>query len=96
MNGAREESYRQAIDAGDLSPENVTGTWGATGDRRTRDTHQEMNGQNRKFGTPFVSPSGARLMYPGDTSLGAGPEEIVNCRCTKIFRIDMIAETLRE
>ncbi len=95
MNAAREESYRQAIEAGDLLPENVIGTWGATGDRKTRDTHQAMNGQERRFGEPFLSPSGAMLRYPGDTSLGAGADEIANCRCTKIFRIDNKAEGAR-
>lgn len=95
FNAAREEAFRQAIAAGSLLPENVTGIWGATGDGRTRHTHQAMNGQKRKFGQPFVSPSGARLMYPGDTSLGAGPGEIINCRCSKIYRVDSVAEALR-
>src|SRR5690606_18192795 len=41
MNAARFESYRQAIEVGDLAPENVTATWGATGDARTRHSHME-------------------------------------------------------
>lgn len=92
---AREEAFRQAIASGQLLPENVTGTWGATGDGRTRHTHMAMNGQDRKFGQPFVSPSGAQMMFPGDTSLGAGPEETINCRCTKLYRVDYVAEANR-
>lgn len=95
MNAGREEAYRQQVASGALAPENVTGTWSDSGDQRTRHTHKAMNGQKRAFGEPFESPSGARLNYPGDTSLGAGPEEIVGCRCTKQYRIDMTAEVLR-
>lgn len=95
FNGSREEAYRQAIESGQLLAENVTGTWGATGDARTRESHWEMNGQERKFGEPFVSPSGARMLYPGDTSQGAGPEETINCRCMKQFRVDIVAEANR-
>ena len=95
MNAAREESYRQAIEAGDLAPENVVGTWGATGDRRTRDTHRALNGQERHFGQPFRSPSGALMRFPGDTELGAGAEETIGCRCTKTYRINYAAEEHR-
>lgn len=95
FNAAREEAFRQAIAAGGLAPENVTGTWSATGDTRTRHTHMAMNGQKRKFGQPFTSPSGARLMYPGDTSLGAPASEIINCRCMKVYRVDNVAEVQR-
>lgn len=95
FNAAREEAFRQAIAAGKLAAENVTGVWGATGDGRTRHTHRAMNGQRRRFGQPFVSPSGAQMLFPGDTSLGAGPEETINCRCTKQFVVDQIGEALR-
>lgn len=33
---------------------------------------------------PFVLPSGARLMYPGDGSLGAPVSELAHCRCTMV------------
>lgn len=95
MNAAREESYRQAIEAGDLLPENVICTWGAEGGPRTRDTHAALHGQERPFGEPFQSPSGAMMMFPGDTSLNAGPEETIQCRCTKVYRVKHAAEELR-
>lgn len=95
MNAAREEGYRQAIAAGDLLSENVVGTWGATGDSRTRHTHAAMSGQEKPFGQPFQSPSGALMLFPGDTSLGAGPEEIIACRCSKQYRINHAAEEQR-
>lgn len=95
MNAGREEAYRQQIEAGRLAPENVIGGWSATGDGRTRHSHQAMNGQERPFGQPFQTPRGAYLRFPGDSALGAGPKEIIGCRCTKTYRIDMAAEMQR-
>lgn len=95
MNTARYESYRQAIEAGDLDPTSVEKTWGATGDDRTRDSHEAINGQVRPFGEPFVTPSGALMRYPGDTELGAGVEETIQCRCQGIYRINYAAEARR-
>lgn len=69
--------------------------WLATRDARTRETHRAWrwprDAQIKPIDEPFVIPlSGARLMYPGDTSLGAPPEEIVNCRCvlTPVVHLD--------
>lgn len=59
----------------------VTGkTWVAAGDKDTRDSHAALNGTTVGIGKPFQS-AGGKMMFPGDTSLGAGAEEIVNCRC---------------
>lgn len=95
FNTAREEAFMQAIESGALLAESVVGVWGATGDTRTRESHAEMNGQERPLGKPFETPSGALMLYPGDTSFGAGAEEIVACRCSKIYRVDNAAEALR-
>lgn len=95
MNAGREEGFRQQIVAGGLDPQNVRCTWSATGDDRTRHSHQAINGQKRAFGEPFETPSGALMLFPGDTSLGAPPEETIGCRCTKQYRVDMTAEALR-
>ena len=95
LHAARHESYAQAIQAGDLLPENVTVTWGATGDARTRDSHAEMDRQVVTFGQPFETPSGARMRFPGDTELGAGPEETIQCRCSATYRISYANEANR-
>lgn len=95
MNAARFESYRQAIEVGGMDPRNVVATWGASGDSRTRHSHAAMNGQRRVFGQPFTTPRGARMRYPGDTGLGAGPEETINCRCMVTWRVDYAAEAVR-
>lgn len=95
MAAGREEAFRQQIESGRLAPENVEGTWSATGDDRTRHSHQAMNGQVRRFGEPFQAPSGALMRFPGDTSLGAGPEETIGCRCMRKYRVNMAAEVKR-
>ena len=60
--------------------------WLSTRDTRTRESHRT---ERWPAGTtvvpltkPFVLPSKARLMHPGDTSLGAPLAEIINCRCS--------------
>ena len=51
---------------------------------RSQYNHRRMEGVSVLIGEPFVTPEGHRLMYPGDTSLGAPAGTIVNCRCTVI------------
>lgn len=81
VNAARAEALAQVTERADIPPDAVTRTWRSTRDARVRDTHMWMDGQKRGMDEPFVSPRGARLMYPGDASLGAPGSEIVNCRC---------------
>lgn len=57
--------------------------WAGRRDHRIRDTHFRASGQTVPKGTPFRIGT-AKMRFPGDGSLGAGPEEIVNCRCTLI------------
>jgi len=56
-------------------------TWVNMGDKRVRPTHVQAGySAKRRINKPFNV--GMYLMqYPGDTSLGAGIEEIAECRC---------------
>jgi SPP1 gp7 family putative phage head morphogenesis protein len=86
---ARTETHNAAMAAieASMKSKNITiasKTWLAVGDRKTRPTHRAANGQSVPFNEPF-SVGGAQLMRPGDSSLGAGPEEIVNCRCSVLY-----------
>jgi phage portal protein BeeE len=46
-------------------------------------SHYRMHQQNVEVGQPFTDPvSGARMLHPGDTSLGAGASDVINCHCT--------------
>ena len=56
-------------------------TWDAIIDKVTRDTHRDINGATIPIDEPF-QVGDSLMMYPKDESMGAGPEEIVNCRCS--------------
>ena len=88
---AKHEAYRQAIEAGKLEENTVTKVWRSAGDRRVRHTHEALNAESVRINEAFQSPSGAMLRFPMDTSMGAGPDEIVNCRCDCEYRIDFYA-----
>lgn len=88
---AKHEAYRQAIEAGKLEENTVTKVWRSAGDNRVRHTHEALNAESVRINEAFQSPSGALLRFPMDTSLGAGPEEIVGCRCDCEYRIDFYA-----
>jgi len=61
-----------------------TKEWSAIGDSLTRETHLDADGQQRQVDEPF-NVGGYRLQYPGDASLGAGLETIIDCRCSAVF-----------
>ena len=92
MNAGRDEAWDQSVREGKVAREFITASWSSTGDARTRDAHQAMNGQVRQHGVPFNSPTGALMLHPGDTSYGARGEDVVNCRCFKQNRADFIAQ----
>lgn len=91
LHAAQEEAFSQAIDSGAVTASQVRNTWRSASDDRVRHTHAVLNGETVGQGQAFTSPSGARMKFPGDTSLGAGPAEIINCRCTLQKRIDFLA-----
>ena len=54
--------------------------WLAMLDEKTRETHAMADGQKVDIDTPFIVGD-SLMMFPTDTSLGATPQEIINCRC---------------
>lgn len=54
--------------------------WDATMDKKTRPSHQRVDGEIRELDEPFSNG----LMYPGDPDGPAG--EVIRCRCTKLQR----------
>lgn len=91
LNRSQYEAYLQAIDTGALNKSAVVRVWDSAGDSRVRWSHKRLDGQKRGIDDPFVSPSGARMMYPGDTSLGAGGNEVIMCRCRQRLEVDFLA-----
>ena len=53
--------------------------WLATNDNRTRDSHSEIDGEERDVDEEFSNG----LMYPGDPN--GDPGEVYNCRCTMTY-----------
>jgi hypothetical protein len=51
--------------------------------KEPRDAHVEYDGQVRPIDKPF-NIGGVKFMYPSDDSLGAGPEDIINCHCVAV------------
>lgn len=90
LNYGRQAALEGAIDGG-LQPKHVTRIWSSSGrDGKTREDHLAMDGQEVGWGEPFTFPDGSQAMFPGDTSLEAPPEQIINCRCTFQTKIDWI------
>lgn len=92
LNAAEYEATLQAVESGATTESAVQREWDDAGDTRVRYTHHKMNKQRVGLHEPFVSPSGARMMHPGDTSLGAGADEVAGCRCRVRTVIDWSAD----
>jgi len=93
LNAASYEAFRQRLDGTNYTESDVIRTWDSVGDRRVRHTHAVLEGKKvRGLSEPFVSPSGARMRFPGDRSFGAGAAEIIQCRCRLQYKIDVFGE----
>lgn len=91
MHHATWESLRQAVASGKLQASQIRRIWRSARDPRVRDSHAVLDGESVGLNEAFVSPFGARLMFPGDASQGAPASEIVACRCWCETRIDFFA-----
>lgn len=58
--------------------------WQTAGDTHVRETHEELEGVIKHIDEPF-EVGAEMMMFPRDGSLGAGAEEIANCRCTVAY-----------
>lgn len=68
----------------DNQPVDMYKDWETVGDDRVRPAHRGANGQRKPVNKPFIV-GGEKLMYPGDTTLGAGMANVANCRCSVIY-----------
>lgn len=89
LQAGKYEAYLQAVDTGAIAESDVRRTWRSASDLRVRHTHMGLNGDTVGLRQAFVSPSGARLMYPGDPSAPAS--ETIGCRCDVTYRIDFLS-----
>ena len=88
LRAGRSEGFRQLVDSGRVQSDQIERGWTDTGDGRTRPDHREMDGTAVVgMDEPFTLPDGSRMMFPGDTSLGASAHQTINCRCWEQIRI---------
>lgn len=92
LNQSEYEAHRQAVDLGAVKQKDVVRIWDSSGDGRVRWSHKRLDGQRVGLDEPFISPSGARMMFPGDTSLGASGDETIMCRCRVRLKVDWLAD----
>ena len=91
---ARTEGHRvqttatmDAMESAKAHGADVVKQWSAALDRKTRESHQQVDHEIRELDKPFSNG----LMYPGDPSGGAS--EVVNCRCALLQRARKIVES---
>lgn len=70
-----------SIEAAKQSGLTLNKVWLATEDSRTRPDHSDADGQEVAMDQPF-DVGESQMMFPGDSSLGAAADEIIQCRCT--------------
>ncbi|KQQ72934.1 hypothetical protein ASF70_15800 [Rhizobium sp. Leaf321] len=91
MRAGRHEGFRQLVDGGTVSEDQIERSWDSAEDKKTRPDHLAMEGQKVEgLSTPFVAPDGSLLMFPGDRSLGATTKQTIRCRCFERVRIRYI------
>lgn len=91
MNNSKYQAYEQMVDSGKLQASQITLIWRKTPDSNVRSSHDVMEAQRRKFGTPFTSGDGNSLKHPLDASLGAPASDVLGCRCDFEAEIDRFA-----
>lgn len=96
LRAGQHQAFVQGAQTGGVAEQDVTRTWDATADSRTRETHSAADGQSvTGRDTPFTV-GGFPMKYPGDGSMGAPAKEIIRCRCRVAYEIDWIGELARQ
>lgn len=83
-----------SVTGGQATVAETTKQWWSVGDSDVREAHLVADGQEVPASAPFVV-GGQQLMFPGDTSLGATIDNVINCRCIAEYDTAAIAEERR-
>lgn len=84
-----------SIIGGSARPANITKEWVTVGDERVREAHMTADSQEQDLNTPFTV-GGQVLRWPGDTSLGATVNNVINCRCSSVINTEEIFAVRRK
>jgi len=95
VNYAEYIGNKQLVDEGLIPSNAITKEWDDCGDKTVRHSHAVMaqkygKGNGIPIDEPFILPSGAKILYPGDQSLGAPAKEIIQCRCRAHYRVNWL------
>lgn len=91
LNASEYEATLQTVDIGATKADAIQREWDSVGDNDVRYSHRRLNGQRVGLYDAFKTIRGARLMHPGDASLGAPADEIIACRCRVRTIVDWLA-----
>ena len=92
LNQSEHEAINQAVEQGMIKEAAVKRVWDAAGDARVRQDHRMMDGQTVGLNEPFTFPDGTKAMFPGDRSLHAPGDQVINCRCIARTVVDWLAD----
>lgn len=84
------DEYKNAVKHGFIKKR-----WISFGDESVRTDHADVDGEVVDIDKPF-HVGDCLMMYPKDDSLGAGLEEIVNCRCSVEYLHERMLQTEME
>lgn len=70
----------------DFPTSHLKKSWVAVGDGFIRNSHLQMKETPIPYAEPFQVGT-SKLLFPGDTSLGATPAEVVSCRCIATYTL---------
>lgn len=94
LNRSEYEAVKQAVDQGSINQAATVRIWDSAGDSRVRHMHKLLDGQKVGLDEPFIAADGSKMMYPGDTSLGAPGSETINCRCRVRLKVDWLHDLI--
>jgi hypothetical protein len=97
LHAGQAEAIRQLITSGKVQEQDVVKIWRTNIDGRERRAHYILNTKKVQYQEPFISPeTGAKMMHPGDRTLGAPGQDVINCRCHAEYKVDYIAAAVRK
>lgn len=80
------EQYSTIVKTIDPNATGAVKIWVTKMDDKVRVSHREANFQSQLINTPFIVQD-ELLRYPGDTSMGASLNNVINCRCVSVFSL---------
>lgn len=62
--------------------------WITAGDERVRKSHEVIDGKTIDAEELFITGAGSLMRYAGDMENGADLSDVINCRCSTVYKYD--------